>query len=140
MTGGAPFLTRVHHLGVAVRDLDSAMEVYGSLLGLRLLSGPFDDPIQKVRVCFVGGGRAGGPELELIAPLGEQSPITQYLQKEIGAYHVCYEVDDIDASVAHLRDAGCLLVSGPAPAVAFDERPIAWMLLPTRHLIELVQA
>ena len=129
-------------------------------MGLRLVSGPFDDPIQRVRVAFVAGGEgvcgpsvAGHPGLpegtregyrgdtpiELIAPLGDDAPIHQYLRKELGAYHICYEADDLDALLVHLRANRCLVVSGPVPAVAFGGRRIAWVFLPTRHLIEVVE-
>jgi methylmalonyl-CoA/ethylmalonyl-CoA epimerase len=137
----------VHHLGVAVADMAVATRFYTDVLGMRLLSGPFDDPIQRVRVCFLGtsegvaqaAGTTAQPSIELIAPLGDDAPIHQYLRKEIGAYHVCYEVADFDAAIAHLRANRSVMVSGPAPAVAFGGRRIAWFFLPTRHLIEVVE-
>jgi methylmalonyl-CoA/ethylmalonyl-CoA epimerase len=131
---------KVHHLGVAVPDVAAAIPVYESLLGQRLLSGPFDDPIQKVRVCFLGGGGAGDVVIELIAPLADDAPVHQYLKKGLGAYHICYEVLDMDRTLADLRTNGCLVISGPVPAVAFEGRRIAWLLMPTRQVIELVES
>lgn len=139
MTASVPVPLRPHHVGVAVVDIDRALAQYQSILGLRLLDGPYDDPIQRVRVCFLGTGDAGDTVIELIAPLGEQAPIHQYLKKELGAYHVCYEVSDMDRTIADMRTKGCLLVSGPVPAVAFGDRRIAWLYMPTRQLIELVE-
>jgi methylmalonyl-CoA/ethylmalonyl-CoA epimerase len=134
---------RAHHMGVAVRDMDSSMAFYSDALGLRLLSGPFDDPIQKVRVCFIGSGRPDDAVIELISPLpspvGDDAPIQQFLRKELGAYHICYEVQDIASTIADLRAKGSVLISGPVPAVAFGGRSIAWLFLPTRHLVELVE-
>lgn len=139
-----PPTLRPHHIGVAVLDIDKALPHYQSILGLRLLDGPYDDPIQRVRVCFLGteGSREG--VIELISPIpgaaeGE-SPVHLYLKKDLGAYHVCYEVRDIESAVAGMRAKGCLLVSAPVPAVAFEGRRIAWLYLPTRQLIELVEA
>ena len=67
-----------HHVGIAVRDLQTAIPNYKSLFGYNLISGPFDDPIQKVSVCFLSRGD-GDPALELVAPLGPNSPIDRIL-------------------------------------------------------------
>src|ERR1035438_7511186 len=87
-----------HHVGVAVRDLGKAIPIYKTLFGYELTSGPFDDPIQKVSVCFLSRGQ-GDTALELVAPLGPDSPIDRTLQKGGGAYHVCYQVPDIRAAI-----------------------------------------
>jgi methylmalonyl-CoA/ethylmalonyl-CoA epimerase len=128
---------RFAHLGVAVPDLERGLADYRELFGYALLSGPFDDPIQKVRVCFIGRGIE--PKLELIAPLTDDAPIRRLLAKGGGAYHVCYEVDDIEMSLSQMRGKGCLVISGPVPAVAFGGRRIAWFYTPARQLVEIVE-
>ncbi len=128
-----------HHVGVAVRDIHKAIPAYQELLGYKVISGPFDDPIQKVSVCFLSRGQ-GDPELELVAPLGPDSPINRTLKKGGGTYHICYQVPDINAAVEHLVRNGSFLLSGPVPAVAFDMRQIAWIMTDVFLLIELVQA
>jgi methylmalonyl-CoA/ethylmalonyl-CoA epimerase len=117
---------RFHHLGVAVRDL----------------AGPIDDAIQGVRACFVGSGAPGEVTYELVAPLpgAARSPLDRVLEKGNTSYHVCYETPDLDAALARFVDEGAVLVSGPVPAVAFEGRRIAWVLLPLRHLLELLEA
>ena len=60
---------RFHHLGIAVRDMDGAIESYAQMLGLRLLGPPVDDPIQRVRVCFLGSDAPGEIVYELVTPL-----------------------------------------------------------------------
>jgi methylmalonyl-CoA/ethylmalonyl-CoA epimerase len=129
---------RFHHLGVAVADLHAAVPIYSALFGYDCTSGPFDDPIQKVSVCFLSRG-AGDMTLELVAPLGDDSPVRATLKKGASAYHMCYEVPDIDAAIAHLSENECLTVSAPVPAVAFDQRRIAWLLTPSFQLIELIE-
>jgi methylmalonyl-CoA/ethylmalonyl-CoA epimerase len=129
-----------HHVGVAVPDLEQAAAFYADAFGLRMVSGPFEDPIQKVKVCFLAGGDGSFAPLELISPLSGESPVNGYLAKEIGAYHVCYEVADIAAVLADLRAKGCLVISRPAPAVAFAGRKIAWCFTPTKQLVELLEA
>lgn len=130
---------RFNHLGVAVSDIKKALTVYEDLFGYKLLSGPFDDPQQQATVCFIGTDEPAHVVFELVAPLNDDSHVARLLAKGGGAYHVCYEVDDIDAAVAALRAKGCLLVNRPTPAVAFEERRIAWLYTPTRQLMELVE-
>lgn len=131
---------KVHHIGVAVASLQEALPAYTSVFGHTLLSGPFVDPIQRVSVCFVGADDSGEPAIELIEPAPGRSPLAAVLTKGIGAYHVCYEVEDIDAALAHARAHGCHIVSTPVPAVAFGGRRIAWFYMPSRQLVELLDA
>ena len=131
---------RFHHLGVAVAGLSAAIPVYRDLFGYELTSGPFDDPIQKVSVCFLSRNTPGDMTIELVAPLGPDAPVRRTLQMGQSAYHVCYEVRDIDVVIKSLTAKKCLLLSGPVPAVAFAQRRIAWISTPTRQLIELLGA
>jgi methylmalonyl-CoA/ethylmalonyl-CoA epimerase len=128
------------HLGVAVASLEKALPVYRNVLGYRLVSGPFDDPIQRVSVCFIRRDIPGDITIELIAPLGDESPIHRTLMKGgSSAYHSCYEVENLDQALEHLSAQGCVIVSKPVPAVAFGNRRIAWLYLPTRQLIEALE-
>ncbi|MDB4913480.1 MAG: lactoylglutathione lyase [Gemmatimonadetes bacterium] len=128
-----------HHLGVAVADMAKSIPIYKTLFNYDVTSGPFDDPIQKVSVCFLSRG-AGDMPIELVAPLGPGSPVSATLAKGGSAYHVCYEVPDIAAAIQHLKSNRCVVLAQPVPAVAFDMRKIAWLLTPTQQLIELVEA
>lgn len=128
-----------HHLGVAVKSIAKAIPIYQDLFGYELFSGPFDDPIQRVSVCFLRRQAASEMIVELIAPLGENSPIDRILTKGGGAYHVCYEVENLDETLATLKSKKCIIVSGPVPAVAFNNRRIAWLFTPTQQLIELLE-
>lgn len=127
-----------HHVGIAVRNLSEAIPIYENLFEYELTSGPFDDPIQNVSVCFLSRGE-GDPALELVAPLGPNSPIDRTLKKGGGTYHICYQVPDIAAAITHLTGLGSLLLSGPVPAVAFESRSIAWLMTEAGLLVELVQ-
>lgn len=128
-----------HHVGVAVPDMEQAIEFYLKTFRFRVTSGPFEDPIQKVKVCFLGDAGNSMTHIELISPLGSESPVTSYLTKGIGAYHVCYEVTDITQTLQELRSQGCLVISKPVPAVAFGGRKIAWCFTPTNQLVELLE-
>jgi methylmalonyl-CoA/ethylmalonyl-CoA epimerase len=133
------FPGKCHHIGVAVPDIAKAVAWYQACFGYKVLSGPFDDPLQHVSVCFLGGGEDDPLPLELVAPLNGKSPVDNALAKNIGAYHVCYEVDDLEKSLAWAQQNGCLIVVRPLPAVAFAQRKIVWLFTPTRQLIELVE-
>ena len=126
-----------HHVGVAVRDLAKSIPIYKMLFEYELTSDPIDDPIQNVSVCFLSRGD-GDAVLELVAPLGPNSPIDRTLKKGGGPYHICYQVPDISTAIAYLIAKGSLHLSGPVPAVAFEMREIAW-LMTEAGLVELVQ-
>jgi methylmalonyl-CoA/ethylmalonyl-CoA epimerase len=132
---------KLRHVGVAVPSLGPATDVLESLFGYRVISGPFDDPIQKVTVNFLTQSDNDVAEIELIAPLTDDSPIKSMLSKGSGgAYHLCFETSDIEKALAHAKSKGCMVVSAPAPAVAFGGRRIAWIYTQTRQLFELVES
>ncbi|MGO8975912.1 MAG: VOC family protein [Steroidobacteraceae bacterium] len=127
-----------HHIGIAVRDLSKAIPVCQTLFDYELQSGPFDDPVQRVSVCFLRRGD-GDTVIELVAPLGPNSPIDLTLKKGGGTYHVCYEVADINSAIGHLIEQGSMLLSGPVAAVAFQMREIAWVMTEIGLLVEVLQ-
>lgn len=129
------------HVGVAVPSLGPTTELLSTLFGYKVVSGPFDDPIQKVSVNFLAKSDEDVAEIELIAPLSEDSPIRSMLAKDGGgAYHLCFETSDIDGALIHAKNNGCIVVSGPVPAVAFQGRRIAWIYTRSRQLFELVES
>lgn len=128
------------HVGVAVPDIDAAASALESIFGYRVISGPFDDPIQKVTVNFMTQSDDDAVEIELITPLTEDSPLRTMLNKNGGgAYHLCFQTNDIEGALAHARSKGCIVVSNPVPAIAFGGRRIAWFYTKTRQLFELVE-
>jgi methylmalonyl-CoA/ethylmalonyl-CoA epimerase len=132
---------KLMHVGVAVSTLEPTTELLSALFGYKVISGPFDDPIQKVTVNFLAKSAEDVAEIELIAPLAQDSPIRSMLAKDGGgAYHLCFETSDIDAALAHAKNNGCIVVSPPVPAVAFQGRRIAWIYTRSRQLFELVEA
>ena len=139
LPGGLDF--KLLHVGVAVPSLGPAVEALTDLFGYKVVSGPYDDPIQKVTVLFLAKTAMDVAEIELIAPLGEDSPIQSMLAKSGGgAYHLCFETNDIDGALEHAKRNGCIVVSAPVPAVAFEGRRIAWIYTRSRQLFELVEA
>ena len=125
---------------MAVTSLGPTTELLSTLFGYRVISGPFDDPIQRVSVNFLTTSPTDTTEIELIAPLTDDSPIKATLAKGGGsAYHLCFETADLDRALEHAVSLRCMVLGQPAPAVAFDGRRIAWIYTPTRQLFELVE-
>ena len=128
------------HVGVAVPSLGPTTELLSNLFGYKVVSGPFDDPIQKVSVNFLARSDTDPAEIELIAPASDDSPIRSMLAKDGGgSYHLCFETSDIDGALAHAKKNGCIIVSLPVPVVAFQGRRIAWIYTRSRQLFELVE-
>lgn len=105
-------LGRLNHVGVATPSIEKSVETYRLLLGADKIGEPFDLPAQGVKVCFVD---APNTQIELIQPYDENSPIANFLKKNPagGQHHVCFEVPDIDAAVAHLKDNGATVLGEP---------------------------
>jgi methylmalonyl-CoA/ethylmalonyl-CoA epimerase len=124
-----------HHVGLACADLATEAAAH-ALLGFAPEGAIFEDPRQRVRGWF----HALGPfRVELLEPLDDTSPLHDWLRRGVKLYHVCFETDDLDGALDRLRAAGHRTVSPPTPAVAFDGRPVAFVLLRTRGLVELLQ-
>src|ERR687885_1167786 len=97
----------IHHLGVAVDDLDAAVTTYERVLGARLEHRE-TVPDQGVEAASL---RLGDGRVELLASLGEETPVGKFLAKRgPGMHHVAYEVEDIEAVLRTLRDAGVRLI------------------------------
>jgi methylmalonyl-CoA/ethylmalonyl-CoA epimerase len=126
---------RFHHIGLACRDLDKEAEAL-RLVGYEMEGEKFSDPLQKIHGCFLIGP---GPRVELLAPLNESSPILTWLNKDIKMYHQAYEVESIEHAVEELKARQSVVVSRPKPAIAFGGRKVAFLMLPNRMLVELIE-
>jgi methylmalonyl-CoA/ethylmalonyl-CoA epimerase len=101
----------IHHLGVAVDDLDAALETYGRLFGAELEHRQAV-PAQGVEAAavLVGSGR-----VELLAALGEDTPVGRFLSSRgPGMHHVAFEVEDVRSALDHLASTGAELID-PEP-------------------------
>ena len=97
----------IHHLGVAVDDLDEAVDTYERLFGARVEHRD-TVPEQGVEAASL---RVGDSRVELLASLGAETPVGKFLAKRgPGMHHVAYEVDDLSFSLAELERAGAELI------------------------------
>ena len=81
-----------------------------------------------------------GAQVELVEPVGDDSPVSRFLQKGGGLHHLCYEVENLAEHLKIRREAGCIVVRPPMPAAAFDNRLIAWALTRQKLLLEFLEA
>lgn len=105
-------LGRLNHVGVATPSIERSVALYRDVLGATQVGDPFDLPAQGVRVCFVD---APNSQIELIEPLGADSPIVNFLAKNPlgGQHHVCFEVPDIYAAKAWFEGKGARVLGEP---------------------------
>lgn len=127
---------RFHHIGVACRNMEKEAEAL-KLLGYEMEGETFTDPLQKIHGCFMAGI---GPRVELLAPLDETSPIISWLNKDIKMYHQAFEVDSMERALTRLTGQRAVVVSRPKPAIAFEGRKVAFLMLPNRLLVELIES
>ncbi len=134
---GAKLGLSFHHVGVAVRSIEEALQTYAGVFGFEPVSDPIDVEHEHVRVCFV---RAGDVLIELVEGVDDESPVRQLLERTgAGTYHICYQVDDLDQAIRELRARRCFPfkrfeVTGQEP------RRFAFLLTPDRQLFELCEA
>ena len=105
-------LGRLNHVGIATPSIELSVALYRDLLGATRIGDAFDLPAQGVRVCFVDTPNC---QIELIEPLGEDSPIRAFLAKNPlgGQHHVCFEVPDIHAAKAWFEGKGVRVLGLP---------------------------
>jgi methylmalonyl-CoA/ethylmalonyl-CoA epimerase len=105
----------IHHLGLAVEDLDAALETYRRYFSAELEQRAVV-PDQGVEAAAV---LVGSSRLELLASLGEETPVGKFLAKRgPGMHHVAYEVGDLRATLADLAEAGAELIDAePRPGL-----------------------
>jgi methylmalonyl-CoA/ethylmalonyl-CoA epimerase len=100
-------LGRIDHIGVAVEDLDAAIQLYRDILGMALVHRETvtEQGVEAV-LLDVGEGH-----VELLAPLGPETPVGKFLAKKgPGLHHVAYQVADIEATLEQLKAAGVRLI------------------------------
>lgn len=127
-------------MAIATSDIAAAARIYRDMLGARV-SEPTAQPEHGVTTVFV---ELPNTKIELLEPLGENSPIARFLQKNPagGIHHVCYEVDDILSARDRLREAGATVLGGGEPRPGAHGKPVLF-LHPKNFvgtLIELEQA
>jgi methylmalonyl-CoA/ethylmalonyl-CoA epimerase len=131
---------RLNHVAIAVRDIAAASRMYRSTLGAEV-SAPEALPEHGVTVVFIV---LPNTKIELLEPLGADSPIAKFLEKnpDGGMHHVCYEVDDIAAARDRLVNSGARVLGSGEPKIGAHGKPVLFLHPKDFNgtLIELEQA
>jgi len=116
-----PRATRIAHIGIAVRALDEILPFYRDLLGLP------DVPLDDADGAHIAGLAAGDTLVELLEAQHPESPIGKFVAKRgPGIHHICFAVDDLDATLARCRDAGVRLID-QTPRLGAEGKRIAFL-------------
>lgn len=104
-------LTKINHVGIAVKSLEESLPFYRDNLGMAF-AGIEEVVEQKVRVAML---QVGESKIELLEPTSDDSPVAKFMEKNgPGIHHLAYEVEDIEAAIAKLMSEGARMI---------DEKP-----------------
>lgn len=131
---------RLNHIGIATPDIAATRASYAALYGLEKATEIKDFPELGVKVCFV---TTGNTELELLEPLGPESPVNKFLEKNPkgGQHHLCFEVEDILAARDAMQAKGATILGTGEPYIGAHGVPVVFVHPKDTHgvLIELMQ-
>ena len=124
-TKGETMIGRLNHVAIAVPDLHAAAAQYANTLGADV-GAPQDEPDHGVTVVFI---TLPNTKIELLYPLGENSPIQGFLDKNPagGIHHICYEVDDILAARDKLKAEGARVLGTGEPKIGAHGKPVLFL-------------
>lgn len=116
---------RLNHVAIAVQDLAKATAVYKNALGAEVTD-PEPQPDHGVTVVFVN---LPNTKIEFLEPLGDDSPIAKFLEKNPngGIHHVCYEVDDIISARDKLKAEGARVLGDGEPKIGAHGKPVLFL-------------
>lgn len=116
---------RLNHVAIAVKDLAAATAVYKKALGATVTE-PLPQPEHGVTVVFV---TLPNTKIEFLEPLGEDSPIAKFLDKnpDGGIHHICYEVDDLIAARDQLKGQGARVLGDGNPKIGAHGKPVLFL-------------
>jgi methylmalonyl-CoA/ethylmalonyl-CoA epimerase len=131
---------RLNHIGIATPDITATRATYAELYGLENATEVRDFPKLGVKVCFVN---TGNTELELLEPLGPESPVNKFLERNPkgGQHHLCFEVEDIITARDAMQAKGATILGTGEPYIGAHGVPVVFVHPKDTHgvLIELMQ-
>jgi methylmalonyl-CoA/ethylmalonyl-CoA epimerase len=116
---------RLNHVAIVVPDLAAARALYRDTLGAKV-SEPQDFPEHGVSVVFV---ELPNSKIELMHPLGEASPVANFLRRNPagGIHHICMEVEDILTARDRLRESQARILGGGEPKIGAHDKPVLFL-------------
>ena len=116
---------RLNHVAIAVRDIAAATATYRDVLGVEV-SAPLPQPDHGVTVVFI---TLPNTKIELLEPLGENSPIAKFLERNSdgGIHHICYEVEDVRLARDTLKAGGARVLGDGEPRIGAHGKPVIFL-------------
>ncbi len=116
---------KLNHIAIATPNLDEATKTYANILGVKI-SAPQDQFEHGVRVVFI---ELPNTKIELLEPLGENSPVEKFLEKNKkgGVHHICFEVEDIDHAILRLEKDGATVLGDGKAKIGAHGKPVIFL-------------
>jgi len=129
---------KIHHIGIVVKNIQDSLGEFSKFINFDETTIPTSIGSQKVNVCFM---KLGEFNIELIEPVNDDSPVTNFLEKGGGFNHICFEVENLSETIDEMKhNGGRLIVS---PVEGFEGRQTAFIFLNMKktnfNLIELAE-
>ena len=116
---------KLNHIAIATPNLDKAIRTYKDILGAKI-SAPLDQIEHGVKVVFI---ELPNTKIELLEPLGENSPIENFLEKNKkgGIHHICFEVEDINNAIVRLKKDGATVLGDGKAKIGAHGKPVIFL-------------
>ena len=116
---------KLNHIAIAKPKLDEAVKTYKNMLGVKI-SAPVDQIDHGVKVVFI---ELPNTKIELLEPLGEKSPIENFLEKNKkgGIHHICFEVEDINSAILSLEKDGATVLGDGEAKIGAHGNPVIFL-------------
>ena len=116
---------KLNHIAIATPKLDEAVETYKNMLGVKI-SSPVDQIDHGVKVVFI---ELPNTKIESLEPLGEKSPIENFLEKNKkgGIHHICFEVADINSAILSLEKDGATVLGDGEAKIGAHGNPVIFL-------------
>jgi len=127
---------KIHHIGYAIKNLKDSIKEFEKL-GYARAKNKVIDKKRKVIIQFMKNEEC---IIELIAPLNDESPVSNILKKQGNSpYHICYEIDMIESKIKELKNGGFTMITELSEASALDNKRVVFLYKKNIGLIELIQ-
>ena len=116
---------KLNHIAIATHNLDEAIKTYKDMLGVKI-SAPLDQLDHGVKVVFI---ELPNTKIELLEPLGENSPIENFLEKNKkgGIHHICFEVEEINTAILSLKKDGATILGDGKAKIGAHGKPVIFL-------------
>ena len=116
---------KLNHIAIATPKLDEAIKTYKNMLGAKI-SPPIDQIDHGVKVVFI---ELPNTKIELLEPLGEKSPIENFLEKNKkgGIHHICFEVENINSAISRLEKDGATVLGDGEAKIGAHGNPVIFL-------------